>query len=73
MLGTSDSAGTDEKIRFQVISETVSQFARSRLAASAQCIDAEFEMSGNGVGANNIVAVPRPLGAIAAEMPCLAI
>lgn len=39
MLGTSDSAGTDEKIRFQVISETVSQFARSRLAASAQCID----------------------------------
>ncbi len=34
---------------------------------------AEFEMSGNGVGANNVVAVPRPLGAIAAEMPCLSI
>jgi hypothetical protein len=39
ILGTSDSAGTDEKIRFQVIIETVSQFVRSRLAASAQCID----------------------------------
>jgi len=38
MLGTSD-AGSDEKIRFQLIIETVSQFARSRLAASAQCID----------------------------------